>query len=280
MNIQQNNQPARQSRHPIVVVLGHIDHGKTTLLDTIRKTNVIAKEAGGITQHMGAYEVILQSGKKITFLDTPGHETFSKMRARGARVADVAVLMVAADDGVKLQTKEAYDAITEAKIPFVVALNKIDKPTADADRAKAQLAEIGILVEGWGGTVPVVAISAKDGSHIDELLDTVLLVAELENPTYDPARLASGVVVESHLDTRRGPSALLLVLDGTLSKGNFVLAGDAWAPVRILESSSGESLESAASSSPARGGGFSEVPAAGAELLAQHTKKKIDKCLQ
>lgn len=260
-------------RHPVVVVLGHIDHGKTTLLDTIRKTNIVAKESGGITQHLGAYE-ITWNGKKITFLDTPGHETFSKMRERGARVADIGILVVAADDGVKPQTKEAYNAVKKAGIPFVVAINKIDKATADIERVKAQLAEMEILLEGWGGNVPFVGISAKEGKNIGELLDTVLLVAELEELKGDFTAPAEGVVIEAHLDSRRGPSAMLLVTQGTLSKGQFILCEEATAPVRIMEDSLGNAIDSAGISTPVTIAGFSKVPNVGAVF---HTyAKKAD----
>lgn len=266
-------------RPPVIVVLGHIDHGKTTLLDTIRKTNVVAREAGGITQHIGAYEILWRD-KRITFLDTPGHETFSKMRERGARVADVAVLVVAADDGVKPQTKEAYLAVQKAKIPYLVALNKIDKSSADADRAKSQLADIGILVEGWGGTVPCVMISAKEGRNIDELLDTILLVAEMEELAGDPAKSAAGVVIEAHLDARRGPSAMLLITDGTIRRGEFVLAGDAFSPVRILEDSAGGAISEAGPSSPITIVGFNKVPDVGIPFRAFTTKEELEKNLQ
>jgi translation initiation factor IF-2 len=261
-------------RPPIVVVLGHIDHGKTTLLDSIRKTNVVSREAGGITQHLGAYEIAWHD-KRITFLDTPGHETFSKMRERGARVADVAVLVVAADDGVKPQTKEAFAAIQKAEIPYLVVLNKIDKPAADPDRAKSQLAEIGVSVEGWGGTVPCVQISAKEGKNIEEVLDTILLVAEMEELVGDPGGLAVGVVIEAHLDARRGPSAMLLITDGTLHKGEFVLAGDSFSPVRILEDFSGRTISEAGPSSPVAIVGFNKVPDVGIPFRTFTTKEEL-----
>ncbi|MEK7576737.1 MAG: translation initiation factor IF-2 [Patescibacteria group bacterium] len=266
------------ARHPIVVILGHVDHGKTTLLDTIRKTNVVASEAGGITQHLGAYEIIWNH-RHITFLDTPGHETFSKMRERGARVADIAILVVAADDGVKPQTKEAYEAIKKAEIPYLIALNKIDKPSADPDRVKSALAEVGILVEGWGGTVPIVQVSAKAGTHIDELLDTVLLAAEMEELKADPNILAQGVVIEAHLDPRRGPSAMLLVTNGTLHKGEFVLAGSALSPVRILEDSLGKNVDEAGPSTPVTIVGFNKVPDVGVLFQAFHSKNELEKNL-
>lgn len=263
------------TRHPVVVVLGHVDHGKTTLLDFIRKTNVALGEAGGITQHLGAYEIVWHE-RKITFLDTPGHHTFAKMRERGAHVADIAVLTVAADDGVKPQTVEAFKAIQRAGIPFVVALNKIDKPTAEPDRVKAQLAEIGVLVEGWGGKVPVVPISAKAGTHVDELLDTILLLADLEALRADPTLPAEGVIIEAHLDSQRGPSAVLLITNGTLSKGDFVLAGSALAPVRILEGITGGDLKNAGPASPVRVVGFNEVPLVGSPFKTFKSKAEIE----
>lgn len=265
-----------QARPPVVVVLGHIDHGKTTLLDKIRETNVALRESGGITQHLGAYEVIFGGDKKITFLDTPGHETFSKMRARGVRVADIAILVVAADDGPKPQTVEALSAIKQAGIPFVVALNKIDKPAADTDRAKSQLAEVGVLVEGWGGSVPVVAVSAKDGRGIDELLETVLLVAEISELAGDPEFLGEGVVIESHLDAQRGPSATLLITNGSIERGKYVQAGETCAPVRILEDSQGRPIEKAGPSSPVAIAGFSAVPAVGATFQLYATKTEAE----
>lgn len=276
---QNNSVKIHAARHPVVVVLGHIDHGKTTLLDYIRKTSVVAKEAGGITQHLGAYEIQWKENK-ITFLDTPGHETFSKMRERGAKVADIGILVIAADDGVKPQTKEAYEAIKKAGIPFVVALNKIDKNTADVDRVKGQLAEMDILVEGWGGSVPVVGISAKEGRNVDELLDTVLLLAELEELKGDSDVLASGVVIEAHLDSRRGPSAMLLITQGTLRKGQFILADDAFAPVRILEDSAGQSIDEAGISTPVEVVGFSKVPTVGVEFHTFEKKSELEKNLK
>lgn len=265
-------------RHPVVVVLGHVDHGKTTLLDTIRKSSVALRESGGITQHLGAYEITWHD-KQITFLDTPGHETFSKMRERGAHVADVAILVVAADEGVKPQTVEAYDTIKKAEIPFVVALNKIDRDTADLERAKAGLAEIGILIEGWGGNIPCISVAAKTGAHVDELLDTVLLLAELEALTADPSIPAEGIVIEAHLDSRRGPSATLLITNGSLTKGSFILAGTAYASVRILEGTAGNSIDAAGPSSPVRVIGFSEVPPVGAAFFTYVTKKDLEEAL-
>src|SRR3989344_4403886 len=248
-----------QNRPPIVVVMGHIDHGKTTLLDYIRKSNVAARESGGITQHIGAYEAEF-NGRKITFIDTPGHEAFSKMRGRGARVADIAILVVAADDGVKPQTKEAFEAIKNAKIPFLVAVNKIDKPNANLERVKNELAEAGVFLEGRGGNVPYAEISAKAGTNVQHLLETLLLMAEMENIKSDISLPASGVIIESHLDSRRGITATLLVREGTLRRGECVLAGDALAKARIFENFAKKSITEAGPSLPAVVVGFDKLP--------------------
>lgn len=260
-------------RPPIVVVVGHIDHGKTTLLDHIRKANVAAGETGGITQHIGAYEVV-HNGKEITFLDTPGHEAFSKMRIRGARVADIAILVVAADDGVKPQTKEALAAIKANALPYIVAINKIDKPGADVDRVKSELAKEEVFLEGRGGEVPVAEISAKEGKGIDELLETILLMAEIENFTGDPAKFATGLVIESHLDKKRGITSTLLVREGTLKKGEYVVAGESETKVRILENFLGKPIESAPISSPAVVVGFNKLPPVGIEFKSFFSQKE------
>ncbi len=267
------------ARPPIAVVMGHIDHGKTTLLDYIRKSNVAGKESGGITQHIGAYAVEHPStdsgqAKMITFLDTPGHEAFSKMRSRGAKVADIAVLVVAADDGVKPQTKEALNSIREAGIPFVVAINKIDKPSADPERVKNDLAGEEVFLEGRGGTVPSVLISAKAGTGIDQLLETILLLAELEDVTANPGDFASGVVIESHLDSKRGITSTLLIRNGSLKKGEYVVAGEAISKVRILEDFKGAPLESAGPSFPVVVVGFDKIPQVGSEFKAFFSQKE------
>lgn len=249
-------------RPPVVVVMGHVDHGKTTLLDFIRKSNVAIREAGGITQHIGAYE-ITHKGERITFLDTPGHEAFQAMRARGAKVSDIAILVVAADEGVKPQTKEALEAIKNAGLSFVVAINKIDKPGANPDLVKQDLAKIGVLVEGWGGKVPVSLVSAKSGEGIEDLLDTVLLVAELEELKADPLKAAEGTIIEAHLDQRRGPAATALILDGTLRRGDAILAGKVVGKAKILENFLGEPIAAATFSSPVRIIGWEELPQVG-----------------
>lgn len=262
-------------RPPIVVVMGHIDHGKTTLLDYIRKSNVAGKESGGITQHIGAYETGFE-GKQITFIDTPGHEAFSKMRGRGAKVADIAILVVAADDGVKPQTKEALEAIKKSSIPFVVAINKIDKNNADPERTKHDLAESEVFLEGRGGTVPYVEISAKDGRNVSQLLETVLLIAEMENISADANAFASGVVIESHRDHKRGNTSTLLILNGILKKGLYVVAGDAFTKIKILENFIGKAISDAGPSSPILIVGFDKLPAIGSEFKTFESQKEAE----
>jgi translation initiation factor IF-2 len=265
-------------RSPIVVVLGHIDHGKTTLLDALRKTRVAAKESGGITQHAAAYELI-HHDKRITFIDTPGHEAFEAMRKRGAALADVAVLIVAADDGVKPQTLESLAAIGEAGIPFVVAVNKIDLANADVARVKSQLAENGVAIEEWGGKIPLVEISAKMDTNLPALFEMVLLIAELEELRMDPTAPARGAVLESYRDPRRGITAELVLRDGILKKGDIVAAGNAIASTKIMEAPTavvGESLDEVKASSPVRIAGFDALPEAGAPFAAFATKEEAE----
>lgn len=256
----------------MVVVLGHVDHGKTTLLDTIRKTNIAGKESGGITQHVGAY-VIEHDGKPITFLDTPGHAAFSAMRSRGANVADIAILVVAADDGMQPQTQEALEAIRSADIPFVVAINKIDKPNADLDKTKGDLTNAGVLLEGWGGDVPNAEISAKEGTNIDALLELVQLLADISELTGDPGVPARGVVIETHQDPKRGVLATVLVKDGTVRVGDALLAGAVTGKVKALEAFDGESLKEAGPSVPAVVLGFSDVPEVGDTVRVMEDEK-------
>lgn len=266
-------------RPPIVAVLGHVDHGKSTLLDFIRKANVVAKEAGGITQHVGAYEVVREKDgekKRITFIDTPGHAAFKAIRARGATAADVAILVVAADDGVKAQTLEALESIRGAHTPFVVAINKIDKPNADVTRTQASLLEHNVFLEKFGGDVPWVAISAKSGQGVDELLDLILIVAEFLELKADKEAPASGYVIEAHRDKKRGIAATLIIRNGTLKQGEFVRAGRGIAPVRIMEDHLGSSLKEATFSTPVQLVGFDELPDAGTEFVVHKTKREAE----
>ena len=250
------------SRPPIVVVMGHIDHGKTKILDWYRKTKIVEQESGGITQHIGAYEVMHQ-GKKITFIDTPGHQIFSQMRSRGARVADIAILVIAADEGVKPQTKEAIEIIKANNLPFIVAMNKIDKGGANTERVKQELAKEDILVESYGGKIPSVEISAKEGTRMDELLEVLLLLAELEDLADDPKQPAEGVVVESHLDPRRGATATLLVRSGMFRKGEFLALGGFVESTKILENFLGKPILEAHASMPVIISSLEHIPVIG-----------------
>ncbi|HEY4494507.1 MAG TPA: translation initiation factor IF-2 [Candidatus Paceibacterota bacterium] len=259
-------------RPPVVVVMGHIDHGKSTLLDYIRKSNIVAKEAGGITQHLGAYEV-LHSKNLITFLDTPGHEAFCSIRERGAKVADIAILVVSAEEGVKPQTIEALNCIKLEKIPFIVAINKIDKPGADAERTKQSLAENEVYVEGYGGDVPAVPISALTGAGIPELLDMIMLVSDIEGLKANSNILSEGVVIEAGLDNRKGIYGTLLIKNGTLESGMYVVAGNAYAPVRILEDFQGKAIKTATFSSPVRVIGWDKLPVVGSSFISFRDKK-------
>src|SRR5207344_2908194 len=220
-------------RAPVITMMGHVDHGKTSLLDAIRATNVAEGEAGGITQHIGAYSVDV-NGRRVVFLDTPGHEAFTMMRARGARVTDIVVLVVAADDGVMPQTREAIDHAKAAKVPIVVAINKIDKPDANAERVKRELSDLGLMPESWGGTTVTVEVSARQRKNLDQLLEMILLVADLADLKANPERNAQGTVLESKLDRGRGPVASVLVQDGTLSEGDLFIAGTVDGKVRAL----------------------------------------------
>ena len=251
-----------QPRAPVVTVMGHIDHGKTKLLDAIRQTNVVASEAGGITQHIGAYQAEL-SGKKITFLDTPGHEAFTAMRARGAKATDVAVLVVAADDGVMPQTREAISHARAAGVPIVVALNKIDKSGINLDRTKQQLAEEGLLIEEWGGDTVCVPVSAKMKQGISDLLENILVVAEILELKADPDQPASGVVIEAGLDKTKGALATVLVQRGTLKLNDPVVVGDSWGKMKAMFNDLGKRVKKAEPSTPVKILGLSGVPRAG-----------------
>lgn len=265
----------KQPRPPIVVVMGHIDHGKTSILDWYRKTKVVEKESGGITQHIAAYEVE-HHGKKLTFIDTPGHEAFPQIRMRGAKIADIAILVVAADEGVKTQTREAIAVIRQSKTSFVVALNKIDKQGANPERVKQELAKEEVLVEGYGGSVPSVAISAKTGEHMDDLLETVLLMAEMEELSADSTALAHGVVLEVARTAQRGTNATLLILDGTLKKGETIVIARSAEQVKILEDFLGRPIAQAGAASPVIITGLSAVPAAGDRFSAFPDKKSAE----
>ena len=250
------------ARPPIVTVMGHVDHGKTSLLDAIRTSKVAAGERGGITQHIGASEID-KDGRRVVFLDTPGHEAFTAMRARGAKVTDIAVIVVAADDGVMPQTLEAIDHARAAKVPIIVAVNKIDKADANPDRVKTELSEHGVVIEEFGGDTPLVPVSARTGEGLDDLLDTVLIVADVQELKANPQRPAVGTVVEAELDKGRGAVATVLVQTGTLKIGDIVVVGDTYGRVRALQNSVGERITSAGPSSPAVILGLAEVPAAG-----------------
>ena len=228
-------------RAPVVTIMGHVDHGKTSLLDALRKTDVAAGEAGGITQHIGAYQVTLDGDHKITFLDTPGHEAFTAMRARGAKITDIVVLVVAADDGIMEQTKEAINHAKAAEVPIVVAVNKIDKPGADANRVKTELMSYELVPEEFGGDVIVVEVSAKTGQGLDKLQEAILLQAEVLELKANPSRMASGAVVEAKVDRGRGVIATLLIQKGTLKVGDIVVAGAAYGKVRAIVDDKGRS---------------------------------------
>ncbi len=272
-------------RPPIVTVMGHVDHGKTSLLDAIRKANVTAHEAGGITQHIGAYTVNL-NGEKLTFLDTPGHEAFTAMRARGAQVTDVVILVVAADDGIMPQTKEAISHCKAADVPMIVAINKIDRPGANVDRVKQELTEYELVAEDWGGDTICVPLSAKTGENVEQLLEMVLLTAEMAELKADPKRKAKGTVIEAKLDKGRGSVATLLIQNGTLHVGDSILVGSTYGRIRAMFDDKGKSIKSAGPSIPVEILGLSEVPSAGdrftvvkdektARNMAEARKEKI-----
>ena len=272
-------------RPPIVTVMGHVDHGKTSLLDSIRNTRVTDREAGGITQHIGASEVTV-NGKKVVFLDTPGHEAFTEMRSRGAKVTDIAILVVAADDGIMPQTVEAINHSKAAGVPIIIAINKIDKPSANIERVRQELSEKGLLVEEWGGNVIDVPVSAKTGENIDTLLEMVLLVAEMEELKANPDRNAVGTVIESNLDKGRGPVATVIISNGTLKVGDPIVAGSSYGKVRAMINDKGKRIKKAPPSTPVEILGLNEVPNAGdqfvvlasdkaARTIAEKRKEKI-----
>ena len=281
------NMQKKVARPPVVVVMGHVDHGKSTLLDYIRKTNIAEGEVGGITQRISAYEVKIPtpdssgSGSRpqasgITFLDTPGHEAFSAMRERGARIADIAILVVSAEDGVKPQTIEAWKAIVEMKLPAVVAINKIDKPGANVEKTKKELAENEIYLENYGGKIPSVEISAKVGTGIEDLLSLILILTEMENFLGETNVDATGFVIEANLDSKRGIQASLIIKEGSLKNGMTVVAEEAICSTRIIENFKGEIIKEATFSSPVRIFGFDKMPTVGGEFKSFKNKKEAE----
>jgi translation initiation factor IF-2 len=266
-------------RPPVVTIMGHVDHGKTKLLDAIRKSNVVDSEAGGITQHIGAYQVDYNGGK-ITFLDTPGHEAFTAMRARGAQVTDITVLVVAADDGVMPQTLEAIDHARAAGVPIVVAINKIDKPGANPDRIKQQLAEVGLVVEDWGGDTISVPVSAKEKKGISELLENIMAVAELEELKADPNKSAEGTVIEAEMDRTRGALFTVLVSSGTLKVGDLIVVGEHWGRVKAMFNDSGKRVKKATPSTPVEVLGLSTVPGVGDVMTVVEDEKSATAAIE
>ena len=271
--------PPTRARPPIVAVVGHIDHGKSTLLDYIRKTSITEGEAGGITQHLSAYQAVHENAAgahTITFLDTPGHAAFVGMRSRGLEVADVAILVVSAEEGAKPQTLEALDLIKSAGIPYVIAFTKIDKPGANLERAKMSLLEHQVFIEGLGGDVPWVGVSSKSGEGIPELLDLILLAAELEEIQTDAGAPGRGLVIEAHTEAKRGNTAMLIVEDGTVASGQYVVAGNCIAPVRIMENFLGKPIKEALPGTPIRIVGFTPLPQVGTRFAVVGSKKEAE----
>ena len=262
-----------ESRPPVITIMGHVDHGKTTLLDTIRKTNVVAKEAGGITQHIGAYQIVFND-KKLTFIDTPGHAAFTEMRARGASITDIVVIVVAADDGAMPQTKEAIDHAKAAKVPIIVAINKMDKPTANPERVMQELSEYGLSPDVWGGDTVFVNVSALNGEGVDKLLENIVLIAEMQELKANKNRYALGTVIEANLDKNLGPSVTVLVQNGTLRLGDPIVVGTNYGKVRTLKNHFGESLVEALPSTPVIITGLNGMPTAGDRFMAFETEKK------
>jgi translation initiation factor IF-2 len=275
--------PETGVRPPIVAIVGHIDHGKSTLLDYIRKTNVVEGEAGGITQHLSAYEAVHKNATgehKITFLDTPGHEAFKAMRSRGLEVADVAILVVSSEDGVKQQTVEALNLIKEVEIPYIVAFTKIDKPGSNLEKAKMSMLEHNVYLEGLGGDIAFVAVSGKSGEGVPELLDLILLAAELEGLSADLEAPGEGLVIEARVDTKRGNTATLIIKNGAVESGEYIISGEAVAPVRIMENFAGKPIKSAQAGSPIRIVGFSVLPRIGDKWRTVESKKEAERDAQ
>lgn len=262
-------------RSPVIVIMGHIDHGKSTLLDTIRNANIVAGEAGGITQHLGAYEVT-KGDHTMTFIDTPGHAAFTNVRENSASAADIAILIVSAEDGVMPQTKEALKSINDAKLPYIVAINKVDSPKADITKTKQSLLEAEIYVEGYGGTTPAVEISALKGNGIDELLDLISLTAEMEAFTGDPSESARGTIIEAHTNSQTGITATMIIKDGTLKTGQFISCGRALAPVRSIETTQGDRLKEASFTRAIKISGWSDIPFVGEEFQTFESKKEAE----
>ena len=262
------------TRPPVVTILGHVDHGKTSLLDAIRQGHVAENEAGGITQHIGAYQ-IEAGGQIATFLDTPGHEAFTAIRSRGARVTDIAILVVAADDGLMPQTLEAINHAKAAEVPIIVAINKMDLPGADPERVKRQLSEQNLLVEDWGGDVISVEVSAKTGDGLDALLENIFLVSEIAELKANPDKPATGVVIESKLDRRRGPTTTVLIQGGTLSIGDYIVAGKSWGRIRAMTNDRGEPVNQVQPGTPTELLGFNSVPSAGDLFSVSNTEKSV-----
>ena len=270
---QAGEQGGLKSRPPVITIMGHVDHGKTRLLDAIRQTNVMEQEAGGITQHIGAYQVEI-NGEKITFLDTPGHEAFTAMRARGAQVTDITILVVAADDGVMPQTREAIDHARAAGVPLVVAINKIDKADANPDLVKQQLADAGLLIEEWGGDTICVEISAREKIGIDTLLENLMVVAEVEDLKADPSRPAEGVAIEAEMDKTQGPLCTVLVHAGTIKVGDVVVVGETWGRLKAMFNDTGKRIKRAGPSDPAVLLGMNSVPQVGDLMTAVHNERQ------
>ena len=263
---------SKQSRPPIIAVMGHVDHGKTSLLDALRKTDVVGGEAGGITQHIGAYQ-ITKNDRVVTFLDTPGHEAFAALRAHGAKTCDIAIIVVAADDGVKPQTKEAIEHAKQAGVALVIAINKIDKPGADSNRVKQELSEIGIVADDWGGDVPCVEVSAKTGDGLEKLIEVVMLVSDIAEPQAVFVGLGNGVVIESHIDTGRGPVVTLLIQNGELRVGDWMVVGKSYGKIRSLENFLGEPIKKASPAMPVVVSGLKDLPAFGDWFEEVETEK-------
>jgi translation initiation factor IF-2 len=269
-----NEDEVLEERPPVITIMGHVDHGKTSLLDKIRSAKVAAKEAGGITQHVGAYQVE-KNGKKITFVDTPGHEAFTQMRSRGAQATDIVIIVVAADDGVMPQTREAISHTKAAGVPMIVAINKIDKPSANPDNVKSQLAELDILATDWGGEYEFVEVSAHTGAGIDDLLETILLQAEIMELKANPNRKAKAVVVESSLEKGFGPVANVIIKNGTLSVGDNVIVGTTYGRIKAIKLDNGSNVKKIGPSTPAAIVGLNEVPGAGEILVAMDSDKEV-----